>query len=76
MFIILTYDSVPQEGLNGLPREKLIVDPNCPHSDAILLRSFDLRGAPIADSVLAIGRSGSGVNNIPVEACSKRGAEH
>jgi D-3-phosphoglycerate dehydrogenase / 2-oxoglutarate reductase len=27
----------------------------------------------IPDSVLAVGRAGSGVNNIPVAACSKRG---
>ena len=73
MFNILTYDNIPQEGLNWLPREKFLVGPNCPHPDAILLRSFDLHGVPIAESVLAIGRSGSGVNNIPVDAFSKRG---
>ncbi|WOJ91548.1 phosphoglycerate dehydrogenase [Methylocapsa polymorpha] len=32
-----------------------------------------MHSAPIPESVLAVARSGSGVNNIPVEACSKRG---
>ena len=73
MFNILTYDNIPQEGLNWLSREKYLVGTKCAHPDAILLRSFDLHGVPIAESVLAIGRSGSGVNNIPVDACSKRG---
>jgi len=42
-----------------------------PHG--ILLRSADLHGQPIPDSVLAVARAGAGVNNIPVEELSKRG---
>ena len=41
--------------------------------DAILLRSADLHSVEIAKSVLAIGRAGSGTNNIPVKAMSERG---
>ena len=37
------------------------------------LRSHDLHDAPIPGTVLAVGRAGSGVNNIPVELLSKRG---
>ena len=33
----------------------------------------DLHGREIPDSVLAIGRAGSGVNNIPVASMSARG---
>jgi D-3-phosphoglycerate dehydrogenase len=41
--------------------------------DALLLRSANLHGALIPDSVLAIARAGAGTNNIPVAACSARG---
>ena len=42
-----------------------------PH--AILLRSADLHGTEISESLLAVGRAGSGTNNIPVPAMSERG---
>ncbi|WP_036259690.1 3-phosphoglycerate dehydrogenase family protein [Methylocapsa aurea] len=73
MFNVLTYDKIPADGLSWLPRDKYSIAPECSHPDAILLRSFDLHSVPIPESVLAVARSGSGVNNIPVEACSKRG---
>lgn len=73
MFKVLTYDKIPADGLSWLPREKYAIAAECAHPDAILLRSFNLHGVPIPDSVLAVGRSGSGVNNIPIEECSNRG---
>lgn len=73
MFNILTYNNIPVGCLSSLPREKYALAPQCQKPDAILLRSFDLHDVTIPDSVLAVGRAGSGVNNIPVEACSKRG---
>jgi len=66
MFNILTYDKIPAEGLSWLPREKYLIAPECTHPDAILLRSFKLHDVPIPETVLAVGRAGSGVNNIPV----------
>lgn len=41
--------------------------------DAILLRSFKLTDAAISDSVKVIARAGVGVNNIPIDYCSKVG---
>jgi D-3-phosphoglycerate dehydrogenase len=49
------------------------VGKSCPQPDAIMVRSADLHGAAIADSVKAIGRAGAGTNNIPVKAMSLRG---
>src|SRR5207237_8361345 len=43
------------------------------HPDAIVGRSHDFRTIPIPASVKAIGRAGSGTNNIPVADMSKRG---
>jgi len=39
--------------------------------DAILLRSFNMHEMDIPESVKAIGRAGSGVNNIPIDKLSK-----
>ena len=73
MFNIVTYDNIPADGLKWLSHEKYAIARECPHPDAILLRSFDLHGLPIPETVLAVGRAGSGVNNLPVEEFSKRG---
>jgi D-3-phosphoglycerate dehydrogenase len=41
--------------------------------DAILLRSADLHESSVGPEVRAVGRAGIGVNNIPIEAMSRRG---
>jgi D-3-phosphoglycerate dehydrogenase len=48
--------------------EKDIAEP-----DAIVLRSADLHTAEIPKSVVAVARSGAGVNNIPVASLTERG---
>ncbi len=39
----------------------------------IILRSFDMHGYDLPDSVLAIARAGAGVNNIPCEEYAQKG---
>jgi D-3-phosphoglycerate dehydrogenase / 2-oxoglutarate reductase len=73
MFHILTYDHIPMEALDWLPQQGVALGPDIAAPDAILLRSHNLRAAPIPESVLAVGRAGAGVNNIPVDELSKRG---
>ncbi|MGA2639055.1 3-phosphoglycerate dehydrogenase family protein [Methylocella sp.] len=73
MFNVLTYDNISAKGLSWLSHDKYAIAPEVFRPDAILLRSFDLHGVPIPETVLAVARSGTGVNNIPVEDCSKRG---
>ncbi len=70
---ILTLNQISVKGLDRLPREGYEIASEFAHPDAILLRSHKLQAADIPDTVLAIARAGAGVNNIPVEACSKRG---
>lgn len=41
--------------------------------EAYLVRSADLHGDPLPDGLLAIGRAGAGVNNIPIDRCSEKG---
>ncbi len=73
MFKILTFNNIAVEGLRRLPRERYETASEIAHPDAIILRSFDLHGMDIPNTVVAIGRAGAGTNNIPVEAMSKRG---
>jgi D-3-phosphoglycerate dehydrogenase len=73
MFKILTYNNIAPSGLDKFPRERYEVASEIQHPDAILLRSYDLHGVPIPETVKAVGRAGAGVNNIPVADYSKRG---
>ena len=41
-------------------------------ADAVLVRSAKMTELEIPDSVLAIGRAGAGVNNIPVADCAEK----
>src|ERR1700692_3811056 len=70
---ILTLNQISPRGLERLPAARYEVGTELDLPHAILVRSADLIGRRIPDSVLAIGRAGVGVNNIPVEALSQRG---
>jgi len=70
---VLTLNQISIKGLERLPRDSYEIASEFSHPDAILLRSHQLKAEDIADSVLAIGRAGAGVNNIPVAECSRRG---
>ena len=73
MFKILTYNNISRAGLDKFPIQHYQVASEIDHPDAILLRSFNLHSQPIPDSLKAVGRAGTGVNNIPVEEYTKRG---
>ena len=47
--------------------------PDADGADAILMRSTNLHGYDLPESVRAIARCGAGVNNIPVKEYAKRG---
>lgn len=70
---ILTLNNISARGLERLPRERYEIASDLDRPDAILVRSADMHGTPIPDSVRAVGRAGAGVNNIPVAELSKRG---
>ena len=72
-FKILTLNNIAVEGLNRLPRDRYEVASSLSRPDAILVRSQNMHEMEIADSVLAVGRAGAGVNNIPVQELSRRG---
>jgi len=70
---ILTLNNISPAGLEHFPRDTYEVASEIQHPDAILLRSFNMHGMDVPDSVKAIGRAGAGVNNIPVERMSEKG---
>ena len=69
----MTLNQISSRGLERLPAARFEVGAALERPHAILLRSADLNGKLIPDSVLAVARAGAGVNNIPVEELSKRG---
>ncbi|WP_421621567.1 phosphoglycerate dehydrogenase [Alkalilimnicola ehrlichii] len=73
MFRILTFNNISVKGLERFPRDHFETSSDIAHPDAIMLRSHQLQESEVADTVLAVGRAGAGVNNIPVEAMSRRG---
>jgi D-3-phosphoglycerate dehydrogenase len=72
-FRIQTLNNISVKGLERLPRERYEVASDIARPDAILVRSADMHAMQVPDSVLAVGRAGAGVNNIPVAALSQRG---
>ncbi len=73
MYRILTLNNLSARGLERLPRERYQVGTDVADPAAILVRSADMHALELPPSLLAVGRAGAGVNNIPVAALSKRG---
>lgn len=72
-FKILTLNSIAVAGLDRFQRDRYEVASEISHPDAILLRSHNMHSMSIPETVLAVGRAGAGVNNIPVAQLTKRG---
>ena len=71
-FSIKTYNKIAQIGIDRFKSSYNVAD-NVKDPDAIMLRSYNLHEEPIEDSVVAVGRAGAGVNNIPIEKLSEAG---
>ena len=72
-FKIRVLNQISQAGLKRLPAERYAIGKDIAAPDAILVRSADMHKMDIPASVKAIGRAGTGTNNIPVKAMSGRG---
>ena len=66
-------NNISAGGLKRLPWDRFAVSADVDDAHAILVRSADLHSMAISESLLAVGRAGSGTNNIPVPAMSERG---
>jgi D-3-phosphoglycerate dehydrogenase len=70
MYKILKLNNIAKEGIESFPEDTYIVGEDISNPDAIILRSFDMRSMDIPSSLKAVGRAGTGVNNIPLEKLS------
>jgi D-3-phosphoglycerate dehydrogenase len=73
MYKVLTLNNISVEGLRRLPRDRYEIASEIGHPDAILVRSFNMHDMEIPATIRAVARAGAGVNNIPVDALSRRG---
>ncbi len=72
MYKIATLNKISHKGLERFS-DKYDVSENVQGAEAILVRSQDMNSMELPDNLLAIARAGAGVNNIPVDLCSKKG---
>ncbi len=72
MYDILTLNKISQIGLKELD-SKYAVSDCCENPDGIIVRSAAMHDFAFSDKTVAVARAGAGVNNIPVEDCTKKG---
>ncbi len=73
MFKIQTLNAISDIIHEHLSAENYLVAKEEPVPNGILVRSADMHGMQLPESLLAIARAGAGTNNIPIEECTKRG---
>ena len=73
MYKIQTLNAISDIIHTQLSADKYTVNKDEPVPDAILVRSATMHDMEFNKELLAIGRAGAGVNNIPLDKCSKEG---
>lgn len=73
MYKIQTLNAISDIIHEYLSAENYVIAKDEPVPDAILVRSAEMHGMALPESLLAIARAGAGTNNIPIEECTKRG---
>jgi len=70
---VLVLNQIAPLGLQQLPADRYMVVRESRAPDVILVRSRELHGYEFGARLMAVGRAGAGVNNIPVPELSARG---
>ncbi len=73
MFKIQTLNAISDIIHTQLSADQYTVSKDEPVPDAILVRSAAMHDMEFGDNLMAIGRAGAGVNNIPVDKCASQG---
>lgn len=73
MYKIKTLNKIAAIGTNHFDTAKYEIGNDIENPDAILVRSASMHETALPASLKAIARAGAGVNNIPVDECSKKG---
>ena len=72
MYQVYCLNNIAKVGTDALgPHFELTDDER--GADAFLVRSANLHEVDFSENLLAIGRAGAGVNNIPLDACAEKG---
>jgi len=73
MYKVKTLNKIAAVGTNHFDPARYEVCNDVENPDAILVRSANMLDMDLPLSLKAIARAGAGVNNIPIDQCSKRG---
>ena len=73
MLKIKLMNKIAKIGTDMLSPEKYEIGDTIQNEDAIMVRSAALHDIPFGENLRAIARCGAGVNNIPVDKCTKAG---
>lgn len=72
MYKIGTLNKISPVGLGRLTDAYSVVE-NIDEANGIILRSYDMHEMELSENLLAVGRAGAGVNNIPLDKCAEHG---
>lgn len=72
MYKIGTLNKISPVGLARLTDDYSIVE-DVQEANGIILRSYDMHEMELSENLLAVGRAGAGVNNIPLDKCADKG---
>lgn len=72
MYKIGTLNKISPVGLARLTDDCTITE-NVQEANSIILRSYNMHDMEFSPDLLAIGRAGAGVNNIPLDKCAQQG---
>ena len=73
MFNIKTLNKISPSGLNRFDKTNYTYGDDIENPDAIMVRSAKMHEMEFDSNLVAIGRAGAGVNNIPLDRCSEAG---
>ena len=72
MYKIATVNKISPVGLDCLTDDYTITE-EIQEANSIILRSYSRHEMELSDELLAVGRAGAGVNNIPLDKCAEKG---
>ncbi len=73
MFKIQKLNNISQEKLDLMPTSLYEIGDNFDNPDGILVRSYNMLESELPENLKGIARAGAGVNNIPLDRCTKKG---
>ena len=71
-YFIGTLNNISSVGLSRL-KDNYILTEDIDKANGIIVRSYKMHDMNFSNELLAIGRAGAGVNNIPLDTCSEKG---